>query len=177
MSGSLQIGGQNKQNLNITLLDYNGTTERHKVWMGFANSNGSFYIWDNTRNKSLLQVSTSGDVYFDGVTLALATVTISKNTYPSLYGDIYLSKSGRNVQMDIYGFKGLQGNYENTPLAAGTIPQAYRPIRDSVFDIFDGSVQYRVKIGTTGYMTVYPYGAVTNQNNVIATVEYLTFWF
>ena len=66
MTGVLTLGGENKQNLSIMLLDYNGTTQRHRMWMGYANGSGTFYLYDNTTNKALIQQPTSGIAVFNG---------------------------------------------------------------------------------------------------------------
>lgn len=77
MTGALSI---KRANPTMNFIDMNGTTERHKVFAGFANSGGDFYIYDNTQSKGVLVSKASGEVYVNGTSIpSNATLATTAN--------------------------------------------------------------------------------------------------
>ena len=59
MTGNLTI---QKANAATTWIDMNGNVQRRKVWEGFANSTGEFFLYDATLNRHILRSGVNGDI-------------------------------------------------------------------------------------------------------------------
>ena len=63
MTGDLTI---QKANASLAWRDMNGNTERRRIWEGFANSNGNFYLYDGTKNSAIISAPLNGIPQFNG---------------------------------------------------------------------------------------------------------------
>ncbi len=129
MAGNLTVKSSNPS---LTFIDMNGSTERHKVFAGFANSGGDFYIWDNTQNKAVLVSKANSEIYVNGMKIepmtytagnipndnATATNKTVKNAYDKLTIDLnerFAFKNGETLN-DTDLSSGIYGCY-NCPAA------------------------------------------------------------
>lgn len=135
--------------------------------------NGAHWTRQTLENiRDLLQ--TEIDSKASSASLVPVTQTFQAATHGDLYGNARITKTGNVAQLEIHGFAALQGNYENTVLNAYEINEAFRPTESVTFTIpAPDNVVYRIKITPLGALTVYPYGSVAGQNNVLHFMTYI----
>lgn len=135
--------------------------------------NGAHWTRQTIENiRDLLQTEINSKA--SAASLVPVTQTFQAATHDDLYGNARITKTGNVAQLEIHGFAALQGNYENTVLNAYEINEAFRPTESVTFTITaPDNVVYRITITPLGALTVYPYGSVAGQNNVIHFMSYI----
>lgn len=135
--------------------------------------NGTHWTRQTIENiRDLLQTDINSKA--SAASLVPVTQTFQAATHTDLYGNARITKTGNVAQLEIHGFAALQGNYENTVLNAYEINEEFRPSEPVIFTkINPDGVVYRIMITPLGALTVYPYGSVAGQNNLLDFMTYI----